>query len=220
MTSLATNLKDAAGQHPNRPAIRLDESVLTYADLDDRTARVAGWLRAGIGPATGSASCCPTCSLSRSIYYGVLRAGGVVVPMNPLLKAREISALPRRLRREVVFAWHAAAGEAPAGADGRRRVHGRRTGLAELATWLPSPEIAGRADDDTAVILYTSGTTGTPKGAELTHANLRANASVIGHRPARPRPGGRDHGLPAVVPRLRPDLRAERGGRRGRGASP
>ena len=47
-----------------------------------------------------------------------------------------------------------------------------------MASWPSSPEVAARADDDTAVLLYTSGTTGTPKGAQLTHANMRANASV------------------------------------------
>ena len=88
MTSLATNLRDAAGQYPGKAAVRLDDTVLTYADVDDRTARVAGWLR-GRGMQAGDriAIMLPNVLAFPLLYYGALRA--VVVPMNPLLKARE-----------------------------------------------------------------------------------------------------------------------------------
>jgi long-chain acyl-CoA synthetase len=115
------------------------------------------------------------------LYYGTLRAGGVVVPMNPLLKAREVQHCLGDSGARLVFAWHGASEEAAAGAAraDAASVPVTERSLSEIAGWPASPEVTYRADDDTAVILYTSGTTGTPKGAELTHANLRANASVV-----------------------------------------
>jgi long-chain acyl-CoA synthetase len=114
------------------------------------------------------------------IYYGVLRAGGVVVPMNPLLKAREVAYYLGDSGARLIFAGpgfaeEAQAGAARAGAD-CVIVDGRFDDL--LAESEPVADVADVAGDDTAIILYTSGTTGRPKGAELTHANLAANAEV------------------------------------------
>jgi long-chain acyl-CoA synthetase len=181
MTNLATNLKDARGQFPDRPAIRLDDTVITYAQFDDLAARVAGWLRGrGVEPGDRIGIMLPNVPAFAVLYYGVLRAGATVVPMNPLLKSREVRHYLGDSGARIVFAWHTAAAEAAAGAAevATSAVTVTDDTLTEIASWPPSTEIATRAEDDTAVILYTSGTTGTPKGAQLTHANMRANAAV------------------------------------------
>lgn len=181
MTNLAANLKDAVGQFAERPAIRMDDQVLTYADLDDLTARVAGWLRVqGVEAGDRVGIMLPNVPAFAVLYYGAMRAGAVVVPMNPLLKAREVQHYLNDSGAALVFAWESAADEARSAADivGARVEVVAPMSLAEVGSWRPHTEVCARGEDDTAVILYTSGTTGTPKGAQLTHANMRANASV------------------------------------------
>jgi long-chain acyl-CoA synthetase len=181
MTNLALDLREAAQMYPGRPAIRLDAVTFSYAELDDLSARAAGWLRdRGLRPGDPVAIMTPNVPHFPVFYYGVLRAGGIVVPMNPLLKAREVAHYLSDSGARMVLAWETAASEAQAGAEtaGADAVIIGGPTLAEATAWPSSAEVTPRADDDTAVILYTSGTTGTPKGAELTHANLHRNASV------------------------------------------
>jgi long-chain acyl-CoA synthetase len=182
MTSLALNLIEAARMYPDKPAIRQNDDVLSYAALDEASARLAGLLRArGVAAGERVGIMLPNVMEFAVVYYGVLRAGGVVVPMNPLLREREVEYYVGDSGARLLFAWHQVADEAArgakaAGADTVVVAPGR---LAEmLADFPPDSQPVSRDGQDTAVVLYTSGTTGKPKGAELTHANLGTNAAV------------------------------------------
>jgi long-chain acyl-CoA synthetase len=182
MANLASNLTEAAEMYRDRVAIRLDDLTLTYAELDERSAWAAGLLAArGVRPGDRVGLMLPNVAEFPVLYYGILRAGAVVVPMNPLLKAREIEYYLGDSGASLIFAWHGVADEAAKGAEaaGTGFVAVEPAAFAQLLDGsLPVPTVTGRRDDDTAVILYTSGTTGRPKGAELTHANLARNAAV------------------------------------------
>ncbi|WP_326695299.1 long-chain-fatty-acid--CoA ligase [Streptomyces sp. NBC_01766] len=179
MTNLATFLVHAARQHGGRVAVRESETVLTYAELDDASARMAALLHAdGVRPGDRVALAMPNITSFPVAYYGVLRAGAVVVPMNPLLKAREIAFVLRDSGARTVVTSPMSAGEATRAAaesGAECLVTGSAAFDAALRAVSPEPGVGDRAPSDTAVILYTSGTTGTPKGAELTHGNLISN---------------------------------------------
>jgi long-chain acyl-CoA synthetase len=176
------NLAEAASMYADRTALRMDDVQVTYAELDDASARLATHLLAeGISAGDRVAVMLPNVPAFAVVYYGVLRAGGVVVPMNPLLKAREVEYYLRDSGARWLFASPAAVPEAKSAAEtvGTALVETDEDSLGELLTRLvATTEIVSRADDDTAVILYTSGTTGSPKGAELSHANLGHNQAV------------------------------------------
>ena len=118
VTNLAKNLTDTTRTHAGRVAVRVDNAAMTYRALDEASARVAGLLHErGSRPATGSGIMMPNVAEVPVMYYGVLRAGGVVVPMNPLLKAREVAYYLGDSGAGQIFAWHAFADQARAGAE-------------------------------------------------------------------------------------------------------
>ncbi|MEO6859872.1 MAG: long-chain fatty acid--CoA ligase [Solirubrobacteraceae bacterium] len=178
--NLAQLLIDAAQRDPDHVAIKLDDVELTYAALDGASAHIAGLLRDhGFEPGDRVGIMLPNVPYFPVVYYGVLRAGGIVVPMNVLLKKREVAFYLKDPGAKLVFAWHGFAEDAQAGAEQAGAecllvepgTFEEQVGSAEALT-----EVADVDGDDTAVILYTSGTTGQPKGAELTHENLTRNA--------------------------------------------
>jgi long-chain acyl-CoA synthetase len=178
--NLAGLLTASAERDSDHVAIKLDDAELTYGALDGASAHIAGLLAEhGFERGDRVGIMLPNVPYFPVVYYGVLRAGGIVVPMNVLLKKREVAYYLSDSGAKLLFAWHGFAQDAQAGAE---QVDAEcvvvEPGEFEQQVGAASPDttVADTADDDTAVLLYTSGTTGQPKGAELTHANLTLNA--------------------------------------------
>ncbi|MFD9214598.1 long-chain fatty acid--CoA ligase [Streptomyces sp. NPDC059544] len=197
MLNLAVALENSARAVPDRTAVVLGVQRLTYAELDASARRVAGLLRSrGIGPGDKVALSCPNVPWFPVVYYGILKAGAVVVPLNVLLKGREIAYHLADSEAKAYFCFEGGA-ELPLGQEGwagfgetpgcehfflmpaapteDSPIAGAETLTAALAGQSADFETVATEPGDTAVILYTSGTTGRPKGAELTHSNVMLN---------------------------------------------
>ena len=181
--NLAENLTNSAAARPDAVAMKLDDVELTYQQLDCAASRIANLLRSkGIEPGDRVGIMLPNVPYFAACYYGTLRAGGVVVPMNVLLKKREVEYYLSDSGAKLLFAWFDFAEAAETGAqEADTELILVKPGEFEqlVAEHDDSFDSVDRDEDDTAVILYTSGTTGTPKGAELTHANLSRNVEVF-----------------------------------------
>ena len=198
MLNLAVLLEDSARAVPERPAVICGDARLTYAEVNRKANQVArGLLKIGIKKGDKVALSCPNLPFFPIIYYGILKTGAVVVPLNILFKGREIAYHLQDSDAKAFFCFHGTA-DLPMGESGFE-------GFSQAAT-CENFILIGAADgnsfpgiksfneftadqpaefnsvdtdaDDTAVILYTSGTTGQPKGAELTHVNMLLNARL------------------------------------------
>jgi long-chain acyl-CoA synthetase len=179
--NLAGNLARTAEARPDNIAIRLDDTVIPYAMMAQGAARVAGWLQElGVAPGDRVAVSLPNIPHMPIVYYGILWAGGVVVPVNPLYKSREFAYVLRDSEARAFFAWDGVAEEAGKGAAeaGCEFVSVVPAEFLGQAMAHSPVDLVERGEQDTAVVLYTSGTTGSPKGAELTHANMARNAEI------------------------------------------
>jgi len=180
--NLASVLTDSAQRDPDHVALRLDDMEVSYGLLDEGSARLAAVLAdRGLEPGDRVGIMLPNVPYFGVCYYGVLRSGGVVVPMNVLLKRREVAFYLGDSGAKLMFAWEGFADDAKTGADeaGAECIVVKPGEFEKLLAGVePRREVVDRAADDTAVILYTSGTTGTPKGAELTHDNLKTNCEI------------------------------------------
>src|SRR3954447_24800727 len=180
--NFANAFGQAAAEHAERPAVKLDDAVLTYSALDEAVGRAAGLLRArGIGPGDRLGLQLPNVPYFPIVYFGALRIGAVVVTMNPLLKAREVAYHLKDSGARLLVAWPdfadaATGGAEESGADCVLTQPGEFEQM--LGAVDPIEDVVDRADDDPAVIIYTSGTTGSPKGATLTHDNLTSGAAA------------------------------------------
>ncbi|MET7289960.1 long-chain fatty acid--CoA ligase [Streptomyces sp. NPDC005573] len=182
MANLAEFLAETAAERPEGAALRVGAEVITYAELDRLSAQAATLLRTeGLRTGDRVALMLPNVPEFVVLYYAILRAGGIVVPMNPLLKEREVEYHLRDSGAVLAFEWHRAPGEGAQGAAaaGVRHIAVEPAAFAaELGPLEPQHGIAPVSGDDIAVLLYTSGTTGRPKGASLSHAGLRHNTEV------------------------------------------
>ena len=181
--NLATLLTDSAAKYPERTAIRLDDVAIPYAALGLTSKLVAGLLQArGIEAGDRVGIMLPNVPHFPFVYFGVLRMGARVVPMNVLLTAREVKHYLSNSGAKLIVVWEDFAPAAKEAADelGIEMISINPTNVGDLIQGVePYEDVAEVAPDDTAVILYTSGTTGQPKGAELTHQNIRSNIEGI-----------------------------------------
>ncbi|WP_353950768.1 long-chain fatty acid--CoA ligase [Knoellia sp. S7-12] len=184
-SNLASNLVRTAQAMPDRPALKVNGQDISYQQLHAMAAKLAGTLRAsGIEPGDRVALILPNVPAFPVAFFATLLAGGVVVPMNPLLKSGEIDFFFTNSGAKIAFVWPDFVDEATKGAanSGTKIVECGPLGPVEGALGTgdlisePIWEPTEREGDDTAIILYTSGTTGRPKGAELTHDNVSLNA--------------------------------------------
>lgn len=184
--SLAAILAESASRYPAKDAIVLGDSRTTYAELWEQARRYAAVLKAeGVGPGDKVALLMPNVPDFPRVYYAALSLGAVVVPVHALLVGREISYVLRDSGAKVIVAAaplleQASVGAAEAGVRLLATMGGEGVDRLDVlaASAAPIETYVQREPEDPAVILYTSGTTGSPKGAVLTHLNMTMNAVV------------------------------------------
>jgi long-chain acyl-CoA synthetase len=194
--NVACILRESAKRDPDRAALLFDGGELTYGELDALSDRLAaGLLAKGFQPGDRVGLQLPNVPQFVVSYFGILKAGCVVLPLNVLLGAADLASQLRDAEPRALVTWSGAAAEAAEATErsGVARSYVVSTPgapLPEGAT--PWEELLAAADPpasgvleqrdpgDTAVVVYTSGTTGRPKGAELTHFQLLMNADTPG----------------------------------------
>ncbi|CAM5615556.1 long-chain-fatty-acid--CoA ligase [Streptomyces fumanus] len=197
--SAATILSDSAERRPDHLALVSGAERITYGALWHSALRYAAVLRErGAGPGDRIGLLVHNSPHFPVAYFAVLALGATAVPVNVLLKSDDIAYILRHAKARLLVCSAGSLGEAePAAEAAGARVltvgagagPGPHPALDELAAG--AAPIAGpvpRSPDDIAVVLYTSGTTGRPKGAALTHLNLVMNVTTTMLSPFAMRP--------------------------------
>jgi len=192
--NLATMLRESRIAKPDHPLCHISDLTFSYAQVDEISGRVASALL-GSGLRRGDKVAVQLPNLPQFLftYFAILKAGLVMVPLNPLLKAPEVAYQLQDSESRMLITFEGFAAEAVAGARQAGNVPTYVVNLPgndqrpegtkhydELYFADDTGEIEPTDADDTAVIIYTSGTTGQPKGAELTHFQLYMNCTVAG----------------------------------------
>jgi long-chain acyl-CoA synthetase len=193
--NLATILRESRRANPGKPLCHVGDRTLSYGDVDQVSGCIATSLsRLGIKPADKVAVQLPNLPEFLFSYFGILKAGAVIVPLNTMLRSPEIRYHLQDCDAKLLITFETCAGEAIKAVKDIPGLLGlysvTRTGNAqfllgaklfdELYCGDDTGELEPTNADDTAVIIYTSGTTGKPKGAELTHHQLFMNCTVFG----------------------------------------
>jgi long-chain acyl-CoA synthetase len=191
--NLATILTETAMASPEAPVSLASGTVMTYRELDEQSGRFAAGLRdLGLLPGQVIALQLPNVPPFLTAYFGALKAGLVVLPLNPLLMAPELEYHLTDSSAALLVGFDGISAEASracqstgvplylVGGGQNPMPEGARP-ASELFSGPSGPrDVEPRAADDTAVLIYTSGTTGKPKGAELTHFQLYMNCTIAG----------------------------------------
>ena len=198
MLNLSTLLQENSRRYPDKTAILFGETAMTYTQVNGAANQIAhGLTLLGIKPGDKVALTCPNLPWFPIVYYAILKAGAVVVPLSVLLKKDEIAYHLKDSDSKAYFCF-TGTDELPMGRMGLS-AYEETDGCEHFFLIMPKPDMpasiegcntlgnlmAGQSPhfdtvqtsaEDTAIIIYTSGTTGKPKGAELTHNNMMHNA--------------------------------------------
>lgn len=188
--NLNESLKKSAEKFPNRNAITFDNKYITYRELYSQVECVASNLvQDGVRKGDKVALILGNCPEFVIAYYGILLAGGVVVPVNPIFTKNEISYILSNSEAKAVIANSSMEEIIESLKVELKQIEKQYYVGSNKAEFIWEQLIEGNSNDceypliveeDLAVILYTSGTTGRPKGAMLSHKNMASNAESIG----------------------------------------
>ena len=200
MLNLSVLLEDSARKYPLQPAFTFADTTYTFTQINQEANRIAnGLVSIGIKPGDKVAMTCPNIPHFPILYYGILKAGAIVVPLNVLFKKEEVMYHLKDSDAKT-YLCYTGSEDLPMGKHGWDAFNSV-PGCEHFFMVMPKPAMAASISeaetiddliagqpttfesvqttaDETAIIIYTSGTTGAAKGAELTHSNLFTNAVV------------------------------------------